>query len=124
MINEKSIKYNQNKKGTRLFVKFGYKADVNEGKLDKEGILRRLGYEERREYLEKYEKLILTSENFANKDHNGWERSAGFKIDKNNLTVKIKVTTKEEIPRKYMFDVEAFDNFIAKGEHPENKYNN
>jgi len=118
MIQPNSLKYNKNKRGTTLSVRFNYKEEVRIGVDLKENIQARLdlGYEFK-EYLEHTEGLKLNSPFYAF-DGNGLGREVGFEPSKRRLSLKVCIKSKQQILEENMLDLKAFDLFIARGKLP------
>jgi len=119
----RKITYTKGKYGTTLSTKFGYKGELRLGVSSKKDIQERLdtmNNDELKDYLKKVEGLDLNlSYSFNGDDRKLWRRG-GFKINKRNLTLRLNVSTPKRVLQEKMFDLDALDSFIAKGEYPKN----
>ena len=123
MLHKSSIKYKEKSKGTTLFARFEYTGEVRLKVDTKEAIQERLGLgEEFKKYLGTVEGLKLNAPFFAC-DGNGLGRYVGFSPNKRKLTLKVDITTNQQISQEKMLNLDALDLFLARGQYPENKGN-
>ena len=119
-------KYTQNEKRTKLYARFEYNWESNHNLLNKEDIQRRMdsmNNNELKDYLMKVEGLNLGSPRFANGDSKGSDkkglgRVVGFSINKRKLTLSVDVRSKQQVPQKDMFNLDALDLFVGRGKYP------
>lgn len=115
MLYKHSIKYKQNKKGTTLSARFGYKEEVRLQIDTKEKIQERLDLgNEFKNYLNNVEGLKLTSPFFAC-DGNDLGRHVGFYPNKKKLILKVDITTDKNVSIEHMLNLDSLDVFIARG---------